>query len=257
MLYIPSHITTYLSLFCSTDKDRSIAAAYSTLAGIVGEECLSDEWIQKMPPIADIISPLGNKEANSDRQAKHKHQLKIPKIDPHADFMHRSAWIKCKKLLQLNKKGVTIKRREHFLNNIQFYKELSEVVGFNLTSFDEAKSVYESYQTEFQVKSQYSKWMDDAFLNELLRMYLHDYTLYFPARINGILSGGPTVATIVQKIQKVVSRKLNTENKKDTVMMLFGHTSSLMAVTKTLGKLLLLLQHYSQLFSAFLCWVLF
>ena len=238
--------------YFSTDKDRSIAAAFSTLAGISNHrhqkiDCLSNEWIANFPPISDIISPGQNKGVNNSKQYQQKQgqHFSYPLIDSNATFMHRSAWINCKKLVHLNEKYVKPKRFEDFQKNSHFYQHLSRVVGYNITNYDEAKSTYESYLTEREVKGHFSGWVDKDSIEYLRKLYLHDYDLYFPAKLNEKLTAGPTLAIIVRKMQTILSqlhtlfehsRSKHDENEDEGLMMLFGHTSSIMAVTKALGK---------------------
>ncbi|XP_075249806.1 testicular acid phosphatase homolog [Convolutriloba macropyga] len=248
----------------STDKDRSIAAAYSTLAGIANHrhqkiDCLSNEWIANFPPISDIISPGQNKGVNNSKQYQQKQgqHFSYPLIDSNATFMHRSAWINCKKLVHLNEKYVKPKRFEDFQKNSHFYQHLSRVVGYNITNYDEAKSTYESYLTEREVKGHFSGWVDKDSIEYLRKLYLHDYDLYFPAKLNEKLTAGPTLAIIVRKMQTILSqlhtlfehsRSKHDENEDEGLMMLFGHTSSIMAVTKALGIRLIDLPDFAATF---------
>ena len=209
----------------STDKDRSIAAAFATLSGILDQECSAQMWLQYYSKFSNVERALQN--------------YLYPFVDPTADFMHRSSWVKCEKLVESNRKRVWPMRAIEFKKHEAFYSHLSAMTHFNISNFDEAKSVYESFSTAKQHgKDNFESYVDKDTIEFLRQRYLADYDVFFPAKLNEKLTGGPTLALIVRQIQPLLGKTFHRSHRHDDsdLLMLFGHTSSMMAITKALGS---------------------
>ncbi|XP_075246126.1 testicular acid phosphatase homolog [Convolutriloba macropyga] len=219
----------------STGRSRSMLAAQNTMAGFYN--------LQRDQTDFEKCSGM---EVHPD--------CEVFPVEKTAELTYRELWYNCSRLLELNRKTIGPLRTIALQGHQEFFEKMTRVTGFQLTNFNELRDVHEAIDAMKAYHLPLPPWATKDIVNQLKALYTHDYDLLFTEEEQRRLTGGPVLNIILNALKESAHAAINSckhlnnhhdghqdeeclkdEDLPPKMKLLFGHTSSMMSLTKAIG----------------------
>ncbi|XP_063716638.1 testicular acid phosphatase homolog [Symsagittifera roscoffensis] len=213
----------------STGRTRSILSAQNTMAGFYNLRREKEDF-----------EKCSGMDVHPD--------CEVFPVEKTAELTYREKWYNCSRLSELNRKTIGPLRTIALQGHQEFFEKMTKVTGFQLTNFNELRDVHEALDAMKAYGLPLPHWATKDIVNQLKALYTHDYDLLFTEDEQRRLTGGPVLNIILNALKTSASAAINScahdhdveDCIKDYDMppkmkLLFGHTSSMMSLTKAIG----------------------